>query len=410
MANIFRSSLWVLILSNFGNVFMYLFQVVLARKMNVSEFGLFNSVNSLSVIFTSVFGVIPYFITKVVIEKKLRADLHFSFLLKIFFLGISLLLFFMSVVFFFFDGKDLITLISFFLSVFSYFFLMITFGFFQSQYFHVPHSLFQLMNSIFKFLFVLMFSSFIFLDHVYALFSIALANFITMAFMFLYLLKHKFFVVKEKIMLNKKSIFSDTVKSISPTLCTLFFIGIYSNVDIFLVSIYSNSTETGHYSVLSILGRIAFFLPSVLIPILFPEVLNPNSSAKEKKNIFVIFSFITLLIGFFYAVFMFFYSEFVIYYLFGGDYNSDEDVIFIICLVMVYISIMNVIFNFSLARNVFSYIYINFLFLLLSFFVFFFVEPVGVRETAFIYFYCMSVIFIFNVIWFFWKRYALFKV
>ena len=79
-----KSNLIVIIIANSANVFAYLFQFVMGRYLSVEDFGVLNSVNSLGVVAGAITGIIPYIVTKYIIEFKEDKKLASLFVWNIF--------------------------------------------------------------------------------------------------------------------------------------------------------------------------------------------------------------------------------------------------------------------------------------------------------------------------------------
>ena len=66
--NFLQTSFFVLIISNFSNVVQYLAQLVLGRYLSVAEFGIYNSIQSLSLSVVAFLAIIPFIVTKFMIN------------------------------------------------------------------------------------------------------------------------------------------------------------------------------------------------------------------------------------------------------------------------------------------------------------------------------------------------------
>ena len=65
--NFAKSSFWILIISNSANIAQYLSQLILGRNLEVGDYGIFNAVNSLSLIVVTFVAVIPVIVSKYMI-------------------------------------------------------------------------------------------------------------------------------------------------------------------------------------------------------------------------------------------------------------------------------------------------------------------------------------------------------
>ena len=66
--NFIKSSFWILIIANSANVAQYASQLILGRYLKVADYGIFNAVNSLSLIFVTFIAVIPFIVSKFMIR------------------------------------------------------------------------------------------------------------------------------------------------------------------------------------------------------------------------------------------------------------------------------------------------------------------------------------------------------
>ena len=65
--NFAKSSFWILIIANSANVAQYLSQLVLGRYLTVTDYGIYNAVNSLGVLVVAFIAAIPFIVSKYMI-------------------------------------------------------------------------------------------------------------------------------------------------------------------------------------------------------------------------------------------------------------------------------------------------------------------------------------------------------
>ena len=79
-----RNNILVLLLTNTGNVFSYLFQVFVGRNLTPEEYGAFNSLNSMGVLIATPLAVLPFVLSKFTVQftfeglEKVRELFHIS--------------------------------------------------------------------------------------------------------------------------------------------------------------------------------------------------------------------------------------------------------------------------------------------------------------------------------------------
>ena len=78
-----KSSFWILIIANSANVAQYASQLILGRYLQVADYGIFNAVNSLSLVVVTFVAVIPYVVSKYLIRYQDDLDFRNILLQKI---------------------------------------------------------------------------------------------------------------------------------------------------------------------------------------------------------------------------------------------------------------------------------------------------------------------------------------
>jgi len=68
MKRFLRNNFLILILMNLGNVFAYLFQVVIGRVLSPDDFGAFNALNSLAVVISAPMAVLPLVFSRYTVQ------------------------------------------------------------------------------------------------------------------------------------------------------------------------------------------------------------------------------------------------------------------------------------------------------------------------------------------------------
>jgi len=129
------------------------------------------------------------------------------------------------------------------------------------------------------------------------------------------------------------------------------------NLDIILVKHYCPPEEAGLYSIAAILGRIALFLPGVLIVVLFPEAAKAQTTGNEDSRILWVSLAMTAILGGGFALACTLWPEQIIILLFGEKYQAGAELLKIISLAMAMLAVANVIFTYSMARSEFKFLW-----------------------------------------------------
>jgi len=129
------------------------------------------------------------------------------------------------------------------------------------------------------------------------------------------------------------------------------------NLDLVLVRHYCSPEESGLYSIAAILGRIALYLPGVLIVVLFPEAAKAQTTGNEDSRILWVSLGMTILLGGSFALVCTLWPEQIIVLLFGEKYQAAAGLLKIISLAMAMLAVANVIFTYSMARSEFKFLW-----------------------------------------------------
>ena len=78
-----KSSFLILIIANSANVAQYASQLILGRYLKVVDYGIFNAVNSLSLVVITFVAVIPFIVSKYLIRYQDNLDFRNILLQKI---------------------------------------------------------------------------------------------------------------------------------------------------------------------------------------------------------------------------------------------------------------------------------------------------------------------------------------
>ena len=145
-----------------------------------------------------------------------------------------------------------------------------------------------------------------------------------------------------------------------PVCITWIILVFITFTDVIFVKHYFDDYHTGIYSSASVIAKIGFFLSSVLMSVFFPELINNDKIEKSSIPLLTFMLGITLLICGSYVLVVFFFKEFLITLLFGEKYLLAAQYLTKITIFMSIVGVITVIFNFFLAKEIYSYLSLHF--------------------------------------------------
>jgi O-antigen/teichoic acid export membrane protein len=365
MANNFlKSSIWILIIANSANILQYSSQLILGRFLDVADYGIFNAVNSFSLLVVPFVAVIPFIVSKYMIRYDEDPDFRNMLLQKIeAFVLLSnftlfIILYLLANQFRLFLKIDSLTPIYIF--IFLILFNVIhTFyeSILQGMRRYVSHTIQGSLIVSIRLLFILVLV--VYLSHSYnaALLSQLFATIIVTAY--IYAISTKSTRVKNKNIHIPRVIYKEMFHYSIPVSITWGILIFISYMDIPLVKHYFNAYQAGIYSSASMIGKIGFFLPTVLLHAFFPEVINNDKLGKSSIPLLAFMLGMTLLICSSYVLVVFFFKESIITLLFGEKYLLAGEYLTKMTIFMSIVGMITVLFNFFLAKEIYHYLYIS---------------------------------------------------
>jgi O-antigen/teichoic acid export membrane protein len=151
--------------------------------------------------------------------------------------------------------------------------------------------------------------------------------------------------------------FRDMARYSGPVLIATTMTMILGNIDISLVRHYCSPEEAGLYATAAILGRIALFLPSTLLTVLFPSVA--KARALGEKDNYLLWTSLSLTAFLALAVVLLFnlWPEQLISLSLGDKHREAASLLKIISIAMGILSLTNVIASYSLARSDYAFLF-----------------------------------------------------
>ncbi|HIE01947.1 MAG TPA: polysaccharide biosynthesis protein, partial [Thiotrichaceae bacterium] len=91
MVSFLQTNFLIVIILNSGNFFNYVFQLIIARSLSAADYGIFNALNSFSMMVIAPLGVIPFIITRYTVRLSANQLEQVKMLLWQFFQGLFLI-------------------------------------------------------------------------------------------------------------------------------------------------------------------------------------------------------------------------------------------------------------------------------------------------------------------------------
>jgi len=239
----------------------------------------------------------------------------------------------------------------------------------------------------------------VYLSHSYnaALLSQIVATIIVLGY--IYKISRKTTRVSNKNINIPKKIYREMFHYSIPVVLTWGTLVIISYMDIPLVKHYFDEYQAGIYSSASIIGKIGYFLPTVLLHAFFPEVINNDKLGKSSIPLLAFMLSITLLICASYILVVFFFKEFLITLLFGGRYLMAGEYLTKITIFMSIVGVITVLFNFLLAKGIYYYLYVSMIVMILGTISFLFVKMNSPNDVLNIFLYLSTSLLFANVLY-----------
>ncbi|MBT8764369.1 oligosaccharide flippase family protein [Desulfohalobiaceae bacterium Ax17] len=363
MNKFFRNNILVLFLMNSGNVFNYLFQLVIGRSLTPEEFGVFNALNSLTLLASAPIAVIPFVFSKVTVQLSLNGlsqirslfwkSIKWLALISCAGFGIGLLALPATKGYLHIDSfvPILIILVQICLSLFR----PVNMGILQGLQRFLGFGLAGSLTSIGRLLGGVVLVFFLGWGVNGALLSGLIGVVLTILISLLFL--------KDIVHGTKGSLPSGIYKGMGKYAVPVFFntsmVMALGNLDLVLVRHYCLPAEAGLYATAAVLGRIGFFLPGVLVMVLFPAAAKAYSAGKhDNQSLWTCLGLTAFLSGSFALVCSLWPAQ-IISLLFGSPYAPAADLFRLVSISMSILALANVFFVFFLARCDYGFLWIQ---------------------------------------------------
>lgn len=351
----------MLLIANLANVFQYFYQFIAARGLSVEDYGVMNSIVYVATLIVTSVSVIPF--AKIIIKNKHNLN---SIISRIIFI-VSIITGILSTLIFLANGllTDYLNItdrtpIFILVILFASFAIMNLFiGIIYGLLWYVDATLKKFLAAFLKFLigYIVIFV----LGYSYngALLSIIMANIIVIIWGYITLnnyIKTEYFKINRELL----SLLKQTAVYSFPVALSAFAFNIATNIDIVITKNLLEAKTAGIYSAVSLTGKIAVFIPAILAQILYPQVSREMQDNRSSLNSILTIMGLTFLISLTYVAVVSFFPELVIRILFGTKYTAGADVLVVIGMAMAVLAGINVVFNFLLAKEKYTYLYISY--------------------------------------------------
>lgn len=393
--NFLQTSLFILIISNFSNVVQYLSQLVLGRYLSVADFGIYNSIQSLSLSVVAFLAIIPFIVTKFMINFQDETNYRDLLISKLFGYLVIINIFFCVLLFLlshqigvFLKIYDHTPIYIFIISIF----LTVIYTYFDSMLkglkLYIVSSIQGALLSVFRFSFILLFVLYMHKSYNGALFANVIATIIIILLIYIINVKDILHINNNYEFKKINSVVYINMLKYSIPVCITWIILVFITFsDVIFVKHYFDDYHTGIYSSASVIAKIGFFLSSVLMSVFFPELINNEKIEKSSIPLLTFMLGITLLICGSYVLVVFYFKEFLITLLFGKKYLLAGEYLTRITIFMSIVGVITVIFNFFLAKEIYSYLYVSTIVMILGAISFFLVKMNSPNDVLNIFLY-----------------------
>lgn len=351
-----KTSIIILCAANAANILNYILQLVLGRTLSTEAFGIFNAVSSLGVILASATSVLPFVASKFIIlfNGDVPRQLGLiKYLEKVVFKGVggSILLLSPLTVYAarYLKIESPVPLLIFMLWTFLLYEMSLFTGILNGLLKYVQTSWQNFFHSFIRLIIILLFVGVFNQSYNSAIFSGVIST--TLIIFWMKREVSRALKSREDIIMPTKSEIENMKRVSKPIALSWFCIGILTNIDMILVKIFFMPEDAGLYAGVSVIGRIAVFLPSLLTYALFPQISHNTKSKESSVNhILVAMGLTVAIVAVFYG-FVSQFDKFVVNAMLGPKFLPVSDLLPQLSLTMGIISMINVLFTILLAKD-----------------------------------------------------------
>ena len=350
MRTFLKNNISTLLIVNLASGFNYLFQIAVARKLNIEDFGIFNSLNSFVVILSAPFTIISIIFSRSTAQlciKSLSAikTLATTGLKFMVFIGISA----------FFLGLMAIPLLKNYLHMdvtLPIIIVPVLIGVLQGlkrfEGFGISSSGYSITRFFTGVLWVVVLGW-----GINGAILAEVAGSIVTIFLGFWFLRDFRYITPEPL---PGGVWKEMRSFSVPTMLSATTTLLLGNIDIIMVRHYCPD-EAGLYATAAILGRICLFLPGAFNYVLFPEAVSAKATGKEGNQFLWTALGLTTLLAGGAALLFFLWPAKIIELFFGAKYADAAPLLQLISVSMALMAISNVMVTNSLAHCKFTFLW-----------------------------------------------------
>jgi O-antigen/teichoic acid export membrane protein len=320
------TSFLIIIISNIGNLAQFIYQIIISRKLDLADFGLFSSFMAYYSILSVPFIIFPYLLVRFKNTNKKDLD-HLKNCLVffcIFMVFIQLVLILTGDFFLFkiLKNSNLENYLLIILFFFSSFIFLIPANLKLASNKYKNYTIYINLPLIIKLASIIVI---VFFFKKITVFSLLLINFLSVLVVIINQESINLFILKS--LSNTWFFFKKNILFIIGVSISLFFASFLQNIDIISLRYLFNEQESGYLAGAIFFGKIPFIFLSIFILIMFPEIFKEeNKNLLRFKILFKNFILIYIIIFFIYVLSILALSKFdVIVFAFGDKFiNSKE--------------------------------------------------------------------------------------
>jgi len=348
---LFKGSLILLILTNLGNIFSYLFQFLMARLLGPAEYGILAVVTGIVAIFTIPSISIQTLTSKKVTEYKVQKKfsqintLFKTLLRKSFLVSLICFLIFIGISF----------IISPYLKIPIYVLFLTGVFLFGAFLYPVGAGVLQGLKKFKELGFIYMINTFIKLIvgvtlvligfRIYgAVLGFILGTLIAFILIFPFIKD----IFKHKEVGEEKIIFSRDNKY---TLISMIIIVLIYSLDVFLAKGFFSPEIAGKYAVISMIGKIILFINLTIGNVMFPINSERFLNGNKNKNVINKTWGLVLIVCLFSLILFYIFPEKIVGILFGEEYISMAKILFYTGITFTFISLLNIFILYIISEN-----------------------------------------------------------
>ena len=361
MKRFLKQNIVILVLLNSGNLFNYLFQLVVGRTMSPADFGGFNALNSTMVIFSAPLAIVPLVMARFTarfalsdmgqVRTLLTRAVLLAAALAAGAYGVGALCLPLLQSFLHIETASPILLM---LGVMAgSFVLPVPWGMLQGLQRFTGYGIAGASNALFRLLGALAFVVGLSWGVNGALLA-SLTGIVAAIAVNCIFLRDVFGLKKSPLpggLLKEMGTYSVGM------LLSSIIVMILGNLDLVLVRHYCDAEGAGLYATAAILGRIAFYLPSVLMSVLFTEAATAKEAGRDDLTSLWMSMGMTAALGGGFALFCVLASKLVVSLLFGASYTAAGPLLAVISGAMALLAVANILFVYFQARSEFGFVW-----------------------------------------------------